>query len=75
MFAELFAKTAILVKKPFKMVNYATFITKVWRHKKEDKKERKTVLYKPFKRKNCVYSTFKIIQWIGLHICTCTQTQ
>ena len=54
MFAELFAKTATLVKTPFKMVICATFITNVWQHKKEDKKERKTVLYKPFKRKNCV---------------------
>lgn len=45
MFVELFAKTATLVKTPFKMAICATFI------RKEDKKERKTVPYKPFKRK------------------------
>lgn len=45
MFVEPFAKTATLVKIRFKMAICAIFI------RKEDKKERKTVPYKPFKRK------------------------
>ena len=44
MFVELFVKTAILVKTPFKMAICAIFI------RKEDKKERNTVHCKPFKR-------------------------
>tara|TARA_B100000035_G_scaffold31008_1_gene23667 strand:- start:10143 stop:10295 length:153 start_codon:yes stop_codon:yes gene_type:complete len=47
MFVELSVKTVTLVKKLLKMVDYATSITRTY----QEKKERKIVFYKQFKKK------------------------